>query len=402
MSYEDSIEQRDQTVQTDNPGREKGWWPTGKEIAKHSGLFLLTFATVTLTGILWVGQTAHADQYLDMLPEGILFASVFLLFLAAHEFGHYFAALYHRVRVTLPYFIPVPIGIGTLGAVIRIKERVEDTRKLFDIGIAGPIAGFIISILTLFYGFATLPGPEFIENFSHHDEVIEHVQSTGSWPDSPPDVSEGMLMVLGETILYSFVSSFFEDAPPMWEIYHYPFLFAGWLGLFFTALNLMPVGQLDGGHILYSLIGFRKHRVVARIVFGIITLFAGIEVIPLLYEWLSHYIEPTFPLAILIWSLALFFLIKRACLNDQSWAAPIWALSILGSVTWLAVSADGLDQSGSLIWLFWSLFLTYFTGLEHPPALYERNLSPTRKVLGWMSMVIFVLCISPNPIYFLN
>src|SRR5690625_7906046 len=90
---------------------------------------------------------------MDMVPEGALFSFIFLLFLASHEFGHYFAAIHHGVRVTLPYFIPVPFGIGTLGAVIRIKEKIEDSRKLFDIGIAGPIAGFVISLATLLYGF---------------------------------------------------------------------------------------------------------------------------------------------------------------------------------------------------------------------------------------------------------
>jgi membrane-associated protease RseP (regulator of RpoE activity) len=95
--------------------------PDKKAVFKHSLLFVLTFICVSFTGILWVGQTANAETITDMLPEGILFATVFLFFLASHEFGHYFAAVYHRVRVTLPYFIPVPFGIGTLGAVIRIK-----------------------------------------------------------------------------------------------------------------------------------------------------------------------------------------------------------------------------------------------------------------------------------------
>jgi hypothetical protein len=376
--------------------------PDKKAVFKHSLLFVLTFICVSFTGILWVGQTANAETITDMLPEGILFATVFLFFLASHEFGHYFAAVYHRVRVTLPYFIPVPFGIGTLGAVIRIKEKIEDSRKLFDIGIAGPIAGFVISLLTLLYGFATLPGPEFIANFDGHNEVIAYVEQHGTWPESPPEETEGMLMVMGDTLLYSFMASFFDQAPPMWEMYHFPFLFAGWLGLFFTALNLMPVGQLDGGHILYSLIGFRKHRKVARYAFGGITGLAGIEAIPFIHSILIEWNGTLASFSIFFWALLLFYLLRKAYHNEHAWIIPIWAASLAASVGYIFILGNGMDHTGSLIWVFWSFFLTFFVGLEHPPALYEQNLTPARKVLGWSAMVIFVLCISPNPIYFLN
>ncbi len=392
----------DKEITIRGPDEPKKNRPDTPAILKHSGLFLLTFITVTFVGIMWVGQTAHADGVLDMLPEGILFAAVFLMFLACHEFGHYFAAVYHNIRVTLPYFIPVPFGIGTLGAVIRIKEKINDSRKLFDIGVAGPIAGFIISLGTLIYGFATLPGPEFISNFAGHEEVIAHVEEHGTWPDTPPEETEGMLIVFGNTILYSFVESFFDNAPPMWEMYHYPFLFAGWLGLFFTALNLMPVGQLDGGHILYSLIGYRNHRKVARITFGAITALAGIEAIPFLHGALVEWSAAFASFSPVLWALILYFLVRRAFNNDHTWMLPVLLASLLISTGYLFLIGSGMEQTGSLIWLVWSFFLAYFVGLEHPPALYEKNLTPTRKVLGWTSMAIFVLCISPNPIYFLN
>jgi len=368
---------------------------------KHGALLVLTFITVTFSGILWVGQTAHAEGFMDMVPEGALFSFIFLLFLASHEFGHYFAAIHHGVRVTLPYFIPVPFGIGTLGAVIRIKEKIEDSRKLFDIGIAGPIAGFVISLATLLYGFMTLPGPEYIYNFEHHEELVAYVEAHGAWPDSPPAVSEeseGTLLFLGDTLLFSFMASFFDNAPPMWEMYHYPFLFAGWLGLFFTALNLMPIGQLDGGHILYSLIGFRRHRTVARLSFGLITLLAGVEVIPFIHELVMEWSGATVVLAVMIWAIILYFLMNRACDGDQRWAAPLWAGSLVLSAGYLFISGD-MHQTGSMIWVFWSFFLTFFVGLEHPPARYEQNLTTAQRVLGWSSMVIFVLCISPRPIY---
>lgn len=370
-------------------------------ILKHLALFLVTFATVTFTSILYVGQSANADQFTDMLPEGLLFAVIFLLFLATHEFGHYFTALWHNVRVSLPYFIPIPAGIGTLGAVIRIREKIDESRKLFDIGIAGPIAGFAVSTATLLYGFATLPGPEFIFNFEGHSEMIQYIRDHGAFPANPPSESEGMQIIIGNTLLYDFMASFFDNVPPMWEMYHYPFLFAGWLGLFFTALNLMPVGQLDGGHIVYGLLGFRKHRIVARVCFGFITTFAGIEMIPFLHLSLSDWGIEQPLLATVLWALVLLMLYRKGFHGDGEWIWPVFGLSMAATLLWLS-TGGGFEQSGSMIMVFWSFILVWLVGLDHPPAHYEEPLSPGRRLLGWSSMAIFVLCISPNPIRFLN
>lgn len=373
------------------------------EYIKHSALFIATFACVTFFGIIWVGQDTGSEGYLEMWPHGALFAVLLLGFLATHEFGHYFAAVYHKVRVTLPYFIPIPLGIGTMGAVIRIKEQIQSTKKLFDIGISGPIAGFVVSLGILLYGFATLPDPSFIENFSGHEAVIEHIQQTGQFPAEPPETTEGVgTIVMGNTILYSLLASFFENVPPMYEMYHYPFLFAGWLGLFFTALNLMPVGQLDGGHILYSLVGFKKHQQAARICFGGLSLLAGIEAIPFLYVQFSGWLPGYEYLSTVVWAGTLFFLMRKAFQNSYDWIAPLWALSLIGSVGYLYLLGNGLEQSGSLIWVVWCFFLVYFVKIEHPPVIYEQRLSPRRRILGWVSMIVFVLCISPSPISVLS
>lgn len=351
----------------------------------------------------WVGQSAGIESYWEMLPEGILFAGLLLAFLATHEFGHYFAAVHHKVRVSLPYFIPIPIGIGTMGAVIRIKEVIKNTKKLFDIGISGPIAGFLVSLAILIYGFASLPDPAFIGNFAGHEEILAHVEETGTFPETPPETTEeNTTIFLGNTLLFSFIASFFDNVPPMYEMYHYPFLFAGWLGLFFTALNLMPIGQLDGGHILYSLIGYEKHRTVARVSFGFITALGGIEGIPFLFENVNGWAPGYGHLSIIIWALILLFLLRKAFHSDHAWIAPVWALSLVASVAYLYLGPGGFEQSGSLIWVVWSFFLVYFVKMEHPPVTYEEPLSPARRWLGWISMAVFVLCISPTPIYFLH
>jgi membrane-associated protease RseP (regulator of RpoE activity) len=377
--------------------------PDLRTIIKHLLLFIVTFLCVTYVGIFWVGQSANAESYWEMWPQGALFATLLLAFLATHEFGHYFAAVFHNVKVSLPYFIPIPIGIGTMGAVIKIEEKIRDTTKLFDVGVAGPVAGFIVSLILLLYGFATLPDPSFIENFGGHEEIISHIQETGEYPDEPPGVSseDSATIILGETLLYSFLAGFFDNVPPMYEMYHFPFLFAGWLGLFFTALNLTPIGQLDGGHILYALVGYRKHQQAARIGYGIITALAGIEAIPFIYlninEWLPGYGISS----LVIWAILLFLILRKAYYHEHQWIAPVWAVSLAISAGTIYF-ADSIDQAGSLIWVFWSLFLLYFVKIEHPPVIFEQPLSGGRRILGWSSLVVFILCISPTPIYFLN
>ncbi len=402
MSQQESLEQPifAQEVERDRPEPEVPRFDT-KTILKHLTLFALTFGCVSFVGIMWVGHTAQAETYWDMLGQGAVFATLLLSFLGVHEFGHYFAAMYHHVRTTLPYFIPVPIGIGTFGAVIRIKEKVKDSIKLFDIGIAGPLSGFVVALGLLLYGFATLPDPSFIMNFDGHEPIQQYVQQHGAFPDQPVSEPNGSLLMVGETLLYSFLAQFFENVPPMWEMYHYPFLFAGWLGLFFTALNLTPIGQLDGGHILYSLLGYRRHRLIARVFFCVLTILAGVGAVPLLHSSLGGYDNSYATLSWLIWGLVLFFLLRKAYHKEHRWIAPATAISLAGSAFLLFNFYGGVDTTGSLMWVVWSFFLAYLIGLEHPPALVERPLDRTRTILGWTSMAIFILCISPNPLYFI-
>ncbi|MFH5882920.1 site-2 protease family protein [Halalkalibaculum sp. DA3122] len=373
-----------------------------KTILKHLGLFILTFISVSFFGGLFVAQTAVTDTIMGQMGDGALFAALLLAFLGTHEFGHFFAAQFHNIKVSLPYFIPVPLGIGTLGAVIRIKQKINDTYKMFDVGIAGPLAGFAVSLAVLLYGFSTLPDPSFINNFAGHEEVQAYVAQHGVYPDHPPSAESSDVLIVGNTLLYSFLAQFFENVPPMFEMYHYPFLFAGWLGLFFTALNLMPVGQLDGGHILYSLLGFKRHQVVARVCFALLTVMAGIESVPFIHMSLEAWdlANPYGTFSWLLWAGVLFFLLRKAYHNDHRWIAPVLFGSLLASAGYIYLVVGSLQTMSSLIWIVWSFFIAYFVKLEHPPALYEQPLDPTRQKLGWLSMAIFVLCISPNPLYF--
>lgn len=386
-------------------GRKRGNMYDTKTILKHLGLFLITFASVSLVGASFVGFEAPLFPFIMPSEQdfwrGVLFAGLLLGFLGTHEFGHFFAAIHHKIRVSLPYFIPIPLGIGTMGAVIRIKQKINDTRKMFDVGVAGPLAGFVVSLAILLYGFATLPDPSYINNFAGHGEVKDFVNSFGYFPETPPSEGSGNTLIVGETLLYIFLAQFFENVPPMWEMYHYPFLFAGWLGLFFTALNLMPVGQLDGGHILYSLIGFKKHRKVARICFGVLTVLAGIESIPFIHTFLGEWDTAAGGLSWLIWAGVLFLLLNRAYHKNLRWVMPVLITSMAAAAGYLYLVVGGIESSSSLIWIVWSFFIAFFVGVEHPPALYEHPLGRTRKTLGWLSMAIFVLCISPNPLYFI-
>lgn len=406
-----------------------------KKILRHTGLFLLTFITVTFSGMLWVGKSAGEPDLVDMIPESALFATLLLLFLGVHEFGHYIAALRHGIRVTMPYFIPVPFGIGTMGAVIRIKEQIRATIPLFDVGISGPLAGFVVSLGILLVGLFTLPPPTFISHFAGHGPMVDYIEREGRFPDTPlidspvtaqdetlvdspgstsdtpildspapaeesvsSEIFEGDVIYIGNTLIYLFLTSFFDNVPPMFEMYHYPFLFAGWLGLFFTALNLMPMGQLDGGHILYSLTGFRTQRLVARCLFAVLVTLGGLEAIPLLTTTLLEFAPGFYLSSFLIWAIILLNLLRKAYKRHHYWVFSVWVGSLLFTGVWLLFIKESLTDQGSLIWLVWSFFVAYFVKLEHPPTLSVQPLDRRRKILGWVSMIIFVLCFSFQPI----
>ncbi len=221
------------------------WQPRPKfqdRVWLHVLLFALTIATTTLVG------AGHYAGYLDdfsgsrglpmpfpaLLVRGLWYSGTILAILGCHELGHYFACRYYDVDASLPFFIPVPFLLtGTMGAFIRIREQIPSKRMLFDIGIAGPIAGFVIAVPALFIGLA-----------------MSHVVRL---PANPGDMLE-----LGEPLLFKFAAwLLWGTQPDGYSLNMHPMAFAAWFGMLATSLNLFPIGQLDGGHISYSVLGPR-------------------------------------------------------------------------------------------------------------------------------------------------
>ncbi len=377
----------------------------------HLLLFVLTLVSTIYAGAQWVNRLLYYEGQSQTLSlffmsvnrawvvDGLRYAIPLLGFLTVHEFGHYFAARYHRVRTSLPYYIPFPFnGIGNFGAVISIRQRIPDTRKLFDIGAAGPLAGFVVALGVLLYGFATLPPPEYLLDLPGHEALKEYIRQHGTFPETPPEPADGaVIVVVGQTPLYWLLSQLFVHVPPMYEMYHYPVLFAGWLGLFFTALNLLPVGQLDGGHILYSLLGERWHRRLARL-FVLVLLFSGgmgflTEVRPALYEmgpWYGH--------SSWIILAAIFYGYLYRIYDGNSRLLLPALVGLMGSVVAAWAVGSMLTQYGYTPWLIWTLLVVFLVRVEHPPVLRPHSLTSGRRILGYVAIAIFILCFSLRPL----
>ncbi|MCI0486568.1 MAG: site-2 protease family protein [Blastocatellia bacterium] len=292
----------------------------------HIILLGVTCVTTTLTGAAWsikaveppdlvlgsflapliaaLRQTAAGN--FDPLANGLIFTFTLLTILGAHEFGHYFACRYYRVRATLPFFIPAPPFItpfGTFGAVIKIKEPIRSRRALFDIGIAGPLAGFALALP------ASVIGLVFAK---------EAAPATGGMQFHDPLLFRVIMKMMGL---------------PQWMEWN-PVYWAAWAALLVTALNLFPVGQLDGGHVLYAATGRRIHK------------------------WVS-----------LITCLA------------------VGTLAVL-SFVWY----------DSPIWFLWTLVLLFLLRVGHPPVFEEEPLGKVRIILAVLAALVFLLCFMPFPI----
>lgn len=211
-------------------------------------LFFLTLFTTMLAGTYWEGGDPFRRP-LD-LTQGIPFSFTLMSILFIHEMGHYLTSKYYGVKTTLPYFIPgpwPPYGIiGTFGAFIRMRSPILKKAALLDIGAAGPIAGFIVSVIAVAFGL-------------YSSKIIEEGNA---------------VFVLGSPLMFSWIASLLGKAPPPgYDVALNSVAFAGWIGFFVTSLNLLPIGQLDGGHIAYALLG-RKQRFFSIGMVGIL-LFLG-------------------------------------------------------------------------------------------------------------------------------
>jgi membrane-associated protease RseP (regulator of RpoE activity) len=372
---------------------------TFSQYALHLFLFLLTFLTTTLAGAEWVTgksilmggsqvSVIGAFSWGD-IQSGLWFSVPFLAVLTVHEFGHYFTARHNRVDVTLPYYIPIWLGvvttIGTLGAFIKIKERIFSRREFFDIGIAGPLAGFVVALPLLYYAFTHLPPPEHI--FQIHPEYAQHGL------DYPLYVygEEVPKIGLGRNLLFLFFEHYVAEDPSLlphtYELIHYPLIFAGYLALFFTALNLLPIGQLDGGHILYGMIGYERFNRLSPILFSGFILYAGLG-LPSFFLIMEDGVW-----YILGYFVFLYLVFRKVTRTLQQ--TVVLALGVLALQYAIALVFPNL--SGYNGWLVFGFILSRVMGVFHPSCPDERPLSAPRLALGLVALLVFVLCFSPRP-----
>jgi membrane-associated protease RseP (regulator of RpoE activity) len=373
-----------------------------KRIIFQIALFVATVIATTMAGSQWAyGHSPFMDDYSwEDFSKGFAYSVPLLFILTVHEFGHYFVAMYHKVKASLPYYIPIPpipflpFSLGTMGAVIRLRSKPVSNVQNFDIGVAGPIAGFVVALVMLFYGFRTLPPPEYV--FQFHPEYEQYglnyadvVYSEEYLKDKGPVLE----VTIGTNLLFWIFEKTVADparVPDGREIMHYPVLMACYIALFVTCLNLLPIGQLDGGHVVYGLFGFKTHRRIARIFFLALVFYAGLGL-----SW----IDPKLPqddllLGIAGYLLFLFIAFKGLMLPIRD--TVMYVLLMFALQFSLMVYVPGIK--GYEGWILFALLLGRLVGVEHPPSEIERPLDPRRVAVGWIALLIFVLCFSPAPI----
>lgn len=361
----------------------------------QASLFIITVITTTLSGaeLMYAGSFVFGENRLgfDDFLHGFYYTIPFLGFLTVHEFGHYITARIYRIKVTLPYYIPFWFGFlgmpsfGSMGALIRITGLIRSRKEFFDIGIAGPLAGFVIAIGALYYGFTHLPPAEHI--FLIHPEYQTYGLNYAAHVYN--DTIGGF--AIGKSLIFIFFERFVASDPALvpnvHEVIHYPWIFAGYLALLFTSLNLLPIGQLDGGHILYGLVGARKHRIISASLFVTFIFYAG-----------TGLVTPNDPIDDLLIYLPLYALYLYyafySITNDKK-NRLLLAVSVLAAQFVLAFLFPTLE--GYPGWLFFAFIVGRALGVYHPPAIHDQPLDLKRKILGWLTLIIFIICFSPQP-----
>ncbi len=361
-------------------------------------LFIITLVTTTIAGAEWrYGKYFYGEDPLlpEQIPGGLFFSVAFLTILTFHEFGHYLTAKYHGVKVSFPYYIPLWLGfipgapsIGTMGAFIRIRERVQSRKLYFDIGVAGPLAGFVVALVVIIYGFLNLPGLEYL--FEIHPDYAQYGSNYANIIYN--DNTQFGVIKFGPNLLYWI----FENTLPFDrsllphpnEIIHYPYFLAGYLALFFTSLNLFPIGQLDGGHVLYGILGEKVHRIVAPIFYIGVLYYAGLG----LFD--PRDLDFTFVIWSVLYIYFLYFCLYSLHPERQfRWFVAI-TVYLVQCLTVLLI--PGIE--GYMGWLLFLFLVGRFLGVHHPPVADNRPLSTGRKIVGWIAMLVFILSFSPKPL----
>jgi len=272
----------------------------------HMLLFVLTFLTTLTAGAIQKGIDVIKEP--GRIIEGLPFAGTLMTILLCHELSHYIASKKHHTQATLPYFIPAPSFIGTFGAFIKMKSPIMTRRALIDIGASGPIVGFIISVIACMIGLSL-------------SDVV------------PLSKAEGVLS-LGDSILFSFLAkAILGVTPDHYDVLLHPVAFAGWIGLFVTSLNLIPIGQLDGGHVAFAILG-NRHRYLSMVLVGVL--------------------------------------------------AVLGISSLFGSSGW-----EG--------WLVWAALMLILGIKHPPVIYWEVPLDPRRMAIAAITLVIFIITFIPSP-----
>ena len=300
----------------------------------HVVMFLATCLTTTWAGasqlhpeLSWLAPR-HA---LGLLPAGLPFAATLMAILLSHEMGHYVAARAHGVPASLPFFLPLPVGlVGTLGAVIALPRSVRERDVLVDIGAAGPLAGLVVAVPLLAYGLYLSPVAP-----------------------SPPGG-----LVEGNSILYLLLKLAIKGRllpSGGLDVQLHAVAWAGWVGLLVTMINLLPIGQLDGGHIAMAWLGERQQRWAPWLHRGLLLI----------------------------------------------GAAAIALTTVELATSWPLATALAAALPAGMPWLIWWLALTVLRrlagGQYHPPVA-DAPLSRTRRRLCWAMLVVFVLIVTPIPL----
>jgi membrane-associated protease RseP (regulator of RpoE activity) len=300
-------------------------WPLAEATAPwRVGVNLLLFALTCVSTLFVAWLTIWGSPTFDALRSsstairylaGFPFAGTLMTILLVHELGHYFTARYYRAAVSLPYFIPFPLGIGTLGAIIFMRSPARNRNSLFDIAVAGPLAGLAVAVPAVILGL-------------HWSKIVP----------TPPGGDAGF----GSLLTWALTYLFFGPIPSGHTLFTHPIADAAWAGFFVTALNLFPVGQLDGGRIAYALFG-RRHGAIGR------ATVAGLLVVGV--------------------------------------ASFLWSLGTMGGDVVTAIMS-------ALNWFLWAGLIYFLVGFHHSPPMDDLSpISPLRRTVGIACLILLVLMV---------